>query len=207
MKEIKLKFDGITPLLLHNNRSADPLDIYVKAKKPFIGKSAKKKTDEDHLAISRLDWESGLYFDPEGFISIPGVNIEAMLDRAGRKTRDGKKIKQGVRVDELYCRIKFADDNVRLKDVPQTPDDVPCESLNALFVKYADRRIAKPKGQGSVVRTRPRFDKWSVCCTLMYDPEIIDERTLLEIVQTAGKYEGLGDYREKYGHFEPTIVK
>jgi hypothetical protein len=207
MKEITFRFEGTTPLLLHNNRSADPLDLYVKAKRPYFGKSAKKKTDEDHLAVSRLDWESGLYFDPEGYVSVPATNVEAMLERAGRRTRDGKKIKQGVRVDGLYCRLKFPDDKCRLEAIPATPDDVPCKSLDSLFAKYYDRRIAKPKGQGSVVRTRPRFDKWSITCTVLYDPEVIDERSLLEIVQAAGKYEGLGDYRERYGHFDPSVVK
>ena len=205
MKEINIRFDGISPILLHSNRSADPLDIYAKAMKPYTSK--KKKTDADFLQLSRIEWEAGLYFDDDGYIGIPSENVWAMIERAGRKTKDGKRVKQGVRVDGAVLRLKFPDDGVRLSAKPNTQDDVPSGSLNSLYDKYKDRRVANPRGQGSVVRTRPRFDKWSLCCTLLYDQEVIDERTLLEIVQTAGKYEGLGDYREKYGHFEPTVVE
>lgn len=205
MKEIQVKFEGTSPLLLHNNRMVDPLDIYSKAMKTLTSK--RNKTDADQLEISRIEWEAGLYFDVDGFIALPTANIEAMLLKAAKRAKNGPKIKSGVSVDGLHCRIKFADDKTNLKESPQTPDDVPSESIDMLFEKYKDRRPAKPKGQGTIIRTRPRFDKWCISCSILYEEDVIDERTLLETIQSGGRFEGLGDYREKYGHFIPTVTK
>lgn len=205
MREINVRFEGTSPLLLHSNQGVDPLNIYTKAMKPLTSK--RNKTEADYHAISRIEWESGLYLDDDGFVAMPTANIEAMLKKAARRAKNGKKIEQGVSLDGITCRLKFPDDKTKLETRPHTPDDVPSQELDGLFEKYHDRRAAKPKGQGTVIRTRPRFDKWSLSCTIFYEEDVIDERTLLETIQDAGRFGGLGDYREKYGHFIPTVVK
>ena len=205
MKTITFRFDGIEPLLLHNNQTADPLNIYTRAIKP-INKKGASKSDADHLAVSRLDWEAGFYFNSEGAVCIPGQNIEACIADAGKKTKQGKNIKQAVRVEANYIPLDFPDKKIRRTENPKSQDDLPCKSLEPLFTKYLDRRMVKIK-KATNVRTRPRFDKWSLTVDISFDEEVINERTLKEIIKTAGKSSGLGDYRERYGKFEPVELK
>ena len=77
------------PLLTHNNVTVNPLDEQTKAIKKFTVK--RKKTDEDHVMIQRLEWEAGRYHDRQIAPDVPGVNVvtclrdAAKLDEAGRR--------------------------------------------------------------------------------------------------------------------------
>jgi len=55
-----------------------------------------------------------------------------------------------------------------------------------------------------VMSWRPRFDKWSCRFEIEITDESIDPETLIEVLETAGKYKGVGDHRPEYGRF---IVK
>lgn len=61
MKKFTLTLTGVTPLLVHNARLADPLDPIVRQTKPISGK--RSKTEEDHLELARLEFIGGLYYD------------------------------------------------------------------------------------------------------------------------------------------------
>jgi hypothetical protein len=112
MKTMKVRIDGKVPLLMHNNQSANPLNMYARATKVFTLK--KKKTDQDHMDISRIEWEAGLYFDDDGNVTIPGECIEAMLRNAARKTKNGKSIEDadadiaGFNADAVMNGLKQA---------------------------------------------------------------------------------------------------
>lgn len=58
-----------------------------------------------------------------------------------------------------------------------------------LFVKRA--KI----GQSKHVRVRPRFDQWSASGHLLVVDEQITEQVLCDILECAGNYKGLGDWR------------
>lgn len=207
MGKMKIKISGLTPHLQHNNQAADPLNIYKKAMTPITSKT--KKTDADFLLLSRIEWEAGLYFDDEGHIAIPAENFETMLWTAGKKNRNGPKFKEGVMIEENFVRlIEFGNENFRLKNKPERSEDLPTAELDPLFTKYYDRRLAKPPGsKGTVVRTRPRFDKWAYIFTIMYDEEQIDKRTIMETLEVAGTRIGFSDYRPRYGKFEYEILE
>ena len=57
------------------------------------------------------------------------------------------------------------------------------------------------------MRSRPIFKEWS--CTFVF--EIIDENlnylVLKEILEAAGKYKGVGDFRPEFGRFEVVEFK
>ena len=59
----------------------------------------------------------------------------------------------------------------------------------SLFVKRA--RI----GQSKHVRVRPRFDSWQASGELIVSDEQITEAVLRDILEMAGSYKGLGDWR------------
>ena len=56
-------------------------------------------------------------------------------------------------------------------------------------------------GRVKVLRTRPKFDEWSVDLTLIFDGEFMRRETLLDIVRLAGRRVGVGDYRPRFGRF------
>ena len=66
---------GGSPLVMHNERLADPLDEYVRD----IAKLSRKrqKTEADHLEIARLEFLGGLYLNGDG---VPSVAAVALLD-------------------------------------------------------------------------------------------------------------------------------
>ena len=205
MQTLKVRIEGKVPLLLHCNQMANPLNVYCRAVKPITGK--RKKTDADHIEVSRLEWEAGLYFNNDGHVAIPAENIEACLREAAKKTKSGKMIQEGVRVEENFCKLEYPNNGYRRKKVPQTPDELPSKELDGLFKTNSDCRLAKVKGSGgTVLRTRPRFDKWAIQFTLLFDENIISERTLSEVITVAGERIGLCDYKPRYGLFNAKII-
>ena len=60
MKHFSITIDGTAPFIMHNSRLADKLDPITRQKAVVAAK--RKKTDEDDLEISRLEWLGGLYW-------------------------------------------------------------------------------------------------------------------------------------------------
>lgn len=203
MDRIKFKLNGLVPQMQHSNKMADPLNIYKKAVAQYTSK--RKKTDADELMIARIEWEAGIYFDADGWLCWPGENIERMLLDAAKKNRNGVKIKEGIRVEENFARLDVGVP-FRLQKFPTSADEIPSASLDKLYPKFFDRRVAKIQ-KASVIRTRPRFDKWAIEFTVLYNEDIINEATIIETMTIAGNQIGLSDYRPRYGLFEFKVVK
>ena len=53
-----------------------------------------------------------------------------------------------------------------------------------------------------VMSWRPKFKEWSCSFTIEIVDDMINQSTLKEILETAGKYKGVGDYRPEYGRFK-----
>jgi len=206
VRRIMLRLEGTTPILLHCNQTADPLNIYARVMKQMNAKPSTKRTDQDHFELSRVEWEAGLYLDDEGKVTLPGTGIEAAIKSAAKLSRNAQDIKKGVHVEEMYCDFQYAGVQGIANPTPKTPEDVPTRSLDAAYEDHHDRRLAK-NGTSTIVRTRPRFNEWAVEFTVLYDDAIITERTLLEILQNGGRYCGLFDYRERYGKYEVKVIR
>jgi len=136
---------------------------------------------------AKEDAENALYKDDKGRIVTPSIHIESALSRAatnykqpgkGRKTyRD--LIKSGIQIEPL--------------NIPHKYDKWEIDTQRAVI------------GRSAVPRSRPRFDKWELEFTInLVDPTIVPA-TLQEILNDAGRYIGIGDYRPRYGLFE--VVK
>ena len=83
MEQITLHLTGDVALLMHNNVTVNPLDEQTKAIKKYTSK--RKKPEEDHLMIQRLEWEAGLYHDDEIGPYIPGsTSRSAFAPRSSR---------------------------------------------------------------------------------------------------------------------------
>lgn len=96
---------GTAPLLMHGNGLADPISDDAKRMKRISGKRV--KTDEDHIAMRRIEFESSLYLDPEVGPYLPGPNIAKALLLAARIRRQGPKIERGLILVSPINRLEY----------------------------------------------------------------------------------------------------
>ena len=70
------------------------------------------------------------------------------------------------------------------------------------------RAVVIPATRGRILRHRPMFNEWSVSFDLQIDVDLIDAQTIKKILEDAGVFVGLGDFRPArkgpYGRFQVT---
>lgn len=188
MKSLSCTWKGTTPLLMHSCKCVNPLHpISVELSKYT---SKKNKTLEDLEKISDLQWEAGAYWDDTIGLYIPSECVEATLKNGGVSKKKGKDIQKYVTVADLMIPFNYYADLTK-------------EELIADY-KYRDTRPVNIM-RSKVMQTRPRFDRWEITFTLMYDESKIDLDVIVDAMEYAGVYVGLCDYRPKYGKFVATI--
>lgn len=195
-KQLSVTVGGVSPLLMHNGRLSDPLDPFAKELKRVTSK--KKKTDDDHAAMSRVEWYGGIYHEgdieinngafkasPETRLIIPGLMLEAMLINGAKKNKNGPAFKAGVLCDGDFP-LEY--------DGPKHIDELWQSNK---FVHRTSVRV----GPSRVMRTRAIFRKWKLAFTVSYAPDVVSESEVLEAVEISGAIVGLGDYRPRFGRF------
>lgn len=197
--EVKIRIDGIQPTLMHNNQTCNPLNRFAKAMKAIHSK--RKKTDEDHENLLRLDWEAGLYHTSETGPYIPSINVEAMLRDAAKKLKKGTDVKQSVRVFPLEIPLGYTG--------PRGLDELKKIAFSGEKVNGEDFIDVRAVGvnQSTVMRARPRFNKWWAEFKIVSDDTVFNLDDIVHILSIAGSKIGLSDYRPRYGSFEFKIVK
>ena len=193
MDILKINVVGISALLMHNNQTANPLNNYTKALKRLSSK--RNKTDDDHRELARLEWEAGLYMEG-GKVVIPARCIEAALLNGAKKTKNGVKFKSGVLVEEDFMPLSYDGPAITANG----KGEIPNPSLDKFYDKFNYQALVKV-GQQTILRTRPLFQNWSFKVSLLYDPTVIDERTLVSIGEDTGRLVGLLDNRPRFGRF------
>jgi len=188
MKKLNITLNGTTPLLMNSNQGVNPTHPLTIELKKYTGK--RKKTDEDHIEILKIKWFLALYHDDEIGPYIPAQNVEATIRDAAKRSKRGKDVKIGIRVDPDFIPLIYEGprDKATLWDDPN----------------HRDIRVGRIKAS-SVMVSRPRFNRWKINFALEYDEDIFNESEISDILNVAGRYVGLCDYRERYGHFEVVI--
>lgn len=180
--QIAVTIEGVSPLLMHNKRLADPADPYTKAMKAISGK--RKKTDSDFLELRRLEFEGGMYHDGKQPY-IPGDWIEGAVIDGAKEAKKGKTARAGVVCNEDRIPLVYSGP----KDVQKLYDK-----------DFVDSRICVVQ-RNRIVRTRPRFDQWEASFTLSVVDEVLNPADVETALQKAGLLKGLGDFRPKFGRF------
>lgn len=188
MKNLKVVWKGISPLIMHSCQGVNPLNPITREMKKYTSK--KKKTEEDLLKIADLEWESGAYWQDGLGLYIPSTNIEATLVNGGKANKKGTDIQKYVNVTEQFIPFYYGEDLTK-------------EQLIKDY-RYRDTRIMTVQ-RSRIVRTRPRFDQWRIAFNLSYNEKKIDLDTITNAMEYAGLYVGLCDSRPKYGQFVATI--
>lgn len=183
MKTMEIEIEGITPLLMHNERLANPLDPITKKLKVLC----KPKGDaRDTEKVAQTEFEGGLYHDAKVGPYMPGWNIQACIKQAARDEKNGKKFESFLSVVESKVPIVY-----------KGPRDI----AGLWDGGFHDSRMVRNQ-MSKVLRTRPKFEDWKLKFTIEYDEKRIDADTIARTVHKAGHIARLGDYRARYGHFK-----
>ncbi len=164
--------EGTRPLLMH-------------AFAPDFGKTGgRKKVPEpqDEAAAS-------VYRDKDGYPAVPSMNILSCLRAAAvdyRAAGKGKKTLKGY----VYSGVAIE------------PGDIPLKQNGNKDAKWTVDVRPVSVQRARVPRARPRFDEWGLEFNLHVLDPILDGASIKEIMEAAGKYVGLCDFRPLFGLFE-----
>ena len=144
------------------------------------------------VAIERLEKKSieeqaelAAYRDPEtSNLYVPGLAIQrAMVSGATYSKGKGRSSLQKV---VAAC-------------VLVSPERI---SLGVKNFTIDSRPVVVPATRGRVMRHRPRLDSWQVSFEVEYDPDMLTEKQLRQVVDDTGSRVGLLDFRpERKGPF------
>lgn len=189
MEIMRVQLTGTLPLLMHNEQLANPLDQAVQELKPFTSK--RKKTDDDYKTISYKEFKYGLYHNEELGPYIPAQWLLALIRDAAKLTRRGTDVTRAVFMLDVMHPLEYTG-----------PRDIEGLWRDNFF----DRRMVGNQGN-RVLRTRPKFEKWAVTFDMMYNTTIFNNRKQMEgIIETGGKFIGLGDYRPTFGRYNAEFL-
>jgi hypothetical protein len=189
-----LKFIGTGPILMHSDRLVNRFDPLAKKFSAISGK--RKKTDDDHEQLARIEWEGGLYLDDTVGPFLPGRMIKSALVGAAKKTKDGPKVKSGVLIMTDKAPLEY--------DGPRTIEKLWKDG------RFADARSVVVQ-RSRIMRCRPIFNGWSAAFEVVFDPAVIDRADIVRISETCGALVGIGDYRPEnggdFGRFSVEVLK
>lgn len=169
---------GTSSLLFHRYDCA-AVDAKGKAKK----NSSEKKTDNVESYVYRCD---------DGGLGFPGLNMQMALAHAARSRQDPRSPR------------KMASDLVKAT-VFITPEMIP---FGKTTWDYEDMRRAVVQRAG-ITRTRPALRAgWELTFEItVLEPTYINETFLFELLESAGKFSGICDYRPQFGRFHVAAFK
>lgn len=185
---------GLSALLMHNERLADPLDPFVQALSEITAK--RKKSMADHEEIGHVEFLGGLYTSPplEGPDDlskvkpcIPAWNVIRCLQDGAKRQKRGTDVLKGI--------FPLTEDAALSYDGPSDPKKL---------WQHGGFSLRKSVGvqRNRTMRTRPMFPNWEAQLAVEIDPTIFDLHTVKRAWADAGAYSGIGDMRPVYGRFE-----
>lgn len=186
--QLKIKLTGTSPLVLHNNQCADPLNEFKKKIGELTAK--KKKTDADHLEIRRLEFLSALYMGQDGPV-VPARNLRKMLIEGARKDKNGKQFESGIQVVQ-DAKIQY-----------EGPRDA-----EGMYKSGFAWTTPAGNQRATIMRTRPKFDEWEVEFDVEIEEELVDKTMVQNALKKAEIGVGLCDARAiGMGRFKAEIVE
>lgn len=189
MEQLHIKITGTSPLMMHSDRFANPLDPATKAHKELTSK--RKKTDDDYLAIARSEFVSGAYWTSEDGFYLPGANVDATFLGGAKLQKLGTHWKRGALVLEDRIPLKHKG--------PNTPEEL---WENPAFVDCRGVKV----GTAKLMRYRPVFLEWSALLTVTVNTDVLDLQEARKAIEDGGALIGTCEYRPRFGRFEVAYV-
>jgi len=204
IRRFHIAVEGVSPLLLSNNLCSDPLSQAAKDKKFFTKKN--KKADEDHMNLRLIDWVYSGYWTIPGKVVIDDVENTVSFDGFANLTLPSQNFARCLRNGATAFRLgKETARALIVENEPLIEYDGP---------RQAEEMVSDPRFilTSPVVRmkvtnwiTRLILPQWKVDYQVTIDDERISVDDLGRIAQAAGRFEGLGTWRPRYGRFVSEI--
>lgn len=187
---VRVRMEGVSPLLLNAMSAEQLLAIYTKDKAPKTAARPQPREAAD-ARVHRL---------PDGRPCVPARMLYSALVGAGQFVRlDGKK------------QISTATKTVLPGMLVLTSADMPIldpATGKAAAYETDIQQGRNPNGGEAVCVIRPRFDAWQIECEAEVDQSVMPLTLARELFDLAGKRLGLGDFRPQrrgtYGRFAVT---
>lgn len=173
---------------MHRGGLANPLDPIAQQMRKISQKRDKTEADLEELA--RLEWYGGLCTE-QGKPCIPGEVVEATFIVAAKKKKRGRQAQAGVLCPSNYPLIY------------EGPTELEALWQDPTFRLTTGVRVQRNR----VMRTCPRFWPWGCMIEIHYDPRLLNEREILDILMLAGEEVGFCDWRPKFGRFRVEVSK
>lgn len=170
--------------MMHSDRLADPLLPETKAHKALTSK--RKKTDDDHVAIAKSEFLSGLYYSEKDGVYIPGFAFDATFLNGAKLQKLGTHWKRGAAVITDKAKLLY--------DGPAKPEKL-----------WEDRRFVDCRGvrvgAAKVMRYRPIFLEWACELDVAVNPDVLSISEAKKALSDAGQLIGVCEGRPRFGRF------
>ena len=188
-KLIKMRIKGVSDILMNS-----PASMGTSQPAQRGGKKIPEPYDEAKPKLYVIPGDSGqLYIPADAFREASLIASQDIRDttRKGRATMT-RRFSASVFLSKEHCPLSRANGEPITSALD--PDEVRINNPTADVNWTIDRRRAVVQRQG-VMRARPRITDWECDLELEYDEELIDENFIRAIVEQAGKFPGVMDYR------------
>ena len=168
---IGFHIQGISPLLTHNPES--------------MGDTRPGAKKGSRIPEPEVEAERGLYRLEDGSCGLKGIAPRTAILSAA----SAFKVKRFVTMRSILSHISVTEELI-----PLINSETGKRFQN--FSEIDRRRVIVQKS--GIIRSRPKFNNWSLYFTIAYDPALLEEaglQVLPDIVNDAGNRFGIGDYR------------
>ena len=206
IRRFNVAVTGTAPLLLSNNLCSDPLSQASKDKKHFTSKRI--KSDDDHQALRLIDWVYSGYWSQPGTVQIDDVENSVMFDGFAELTLPSQNFARCLKNGAAAFRLgKETTRALIVENEPLIQYDGPKTALEMVqdlrFILTSP--VVRMKSTNWI--TRLILPQWAVNYQLTVDDERISVDALERICQAAGRFEGLGTWRPRYGRFTSELTE
>ena len=201
LKKIKVTLKSISPLIMHSDQGINPAHPLSVKMKEISG--IRKKTLDHHKAMSRIEFELGLYWMEDLGVYIPCKVLMGAIKAAARMSKRGKETR-GITIDAaIGIPIKGYE-----KSTPEQLWSITDKTGNQKHVFIEPVNVQRAK----ILRTRPIFPSWEITFDLYLDTETFNPNELKALIEKAGFECGIMECRPQrvtgnYGRFEVVEFK
>lgn len=205
---------GSTPVIFHSNivEKADLFEEWLKS-----DASANTPKGDDRYPA----WKWQLYVPTdEDAVAFPNVDVMAAIKNGAKKvtlrgqTTYLRDATTGIHVATEFCRFESPKGPLTVKWMQKVATMTYAEQAQEVK-KMGGRlrldRLPINNGKSKNVRVRAEFPTWTVSGRIMVLHDMVPKDVFSKILENAGRYGGLGDYRPSskkpgpYGQFTATI--
>lgn len=148
----------------------------------FVEADATTSKKKKKVYIPAEEAEKVCYRTADGKVYIPSTHFKGCMIKSG--------------VDFIYSGRKTYKEYVKSgiffkeKEIILTPQEYTISNLPVVI------------SRARIMRSRPEFKEWECTFTIEVINEDLDKSILKEILESAGKFQGVGDFRPEYGRFK-----